>query len=430
MSGLPGGTVTLLFTDIEGSTRILHELGDRYGDVLAEHRRVLREAFRAHGGQEVDTQGDALFYAFASASEAVASAATAQRRLGAFPWPGGVELRVRMGIHTGEPTLTQEGYVGIDLHRGARICAAGHGGQVLVSETTRQLLREQEPEGVQLRDLGPHRLKDLTSPQHLYEIVGDGLLADFPPLKSLENRPTNLPVQPTPLLGRARDLTDLTAWLVTDSTRLVTLTGPGGTGKTRLGLQAAADALEDFPGGVFLVALSPINEPSLVVPTIAQTLGVREGPGRSLEHALVEFFRGRKALLVLDNFEQVIPAAPAVADLLAACPELHVLVTSRAPLRLPGEQEYPVGPLRVPAVGSLPTATPERVSQYEAVRLFVDRAQAVKPTSRSPITTRPRWRRSVCASTVFRSRSSWRRLGSRCSPRKRCWNGSTSAYGC
>jgi predicted ATPase/class 3 adenylate cyclase len=378
--GLPSGTVTLLFTDIEGSTRLLHELGDRYGDALADHRRLLRESFRERDGREVDTQGDAFFVAFATASQAVAAAVATQRRLAAHRWPGGVQLRVRMGIHTGEPTLTDEGYVGVDLHRGARICAAGHGGQVLVSEATRQLLLGHEPAGVGLRDLGPYRLKDLTQPQRLYQVVADGLLAQFPPLKTLENRPTNLPAQPTPLLGRAGELAEIAGLLVREQTGLVTLTGPGGTGKTRLALQAAADALDDFPGGVFLVTLAATRDPALVVPTIAQTLGVREGAGRTVEQALLEFVGDRRLLLLLDNFEQVVQAAPEVAGLLAACPGLGVLVTSRESLRVGGEQEYPVAPLPVPDERDLARADPAGLWQYEAVALFIERAQAVRPS--------------------------------------------------
>ena len=380
MPELPSGTVTLLFTDIEGSTRLLHELGDRYGEALAGHRRLLRECFGEQGGREVDTQGDAFLVAFATASQAVAAAVAAQRRLAAHPWPGGVELRVRMGIHTGEPTRTSEGYVGVDLHRGARICAAGHGGQVLLSEATRQLLLGHEPAGCRLRDLGPHRLKDLTEPQRLYQVDADGLLGQFPPLRTLENRPTNLPTQPTPLLGRARELAEVAALLGRERTRLVTLTGPGGTGKTRLALQAAADALDAFPGGVFLVALASISDPTLVVPTVAQTLGVREGAGRSVEQALGEFLEDRRVLLLLDNFEQVVSAAPEVAGLLATCPGLRVLATSREPLRVGGEQEYPVPPLPVPDERSLARGDPVGLSQYEAVALFVERAQAVKPS--------------------------------------------------
>jgi predicted ATPase/class 3 adenylate cyclase len=376
---LPSGTVTLLFTDIEGSTRLLHELGDRYAEALADHRRLLRECFLERDGREVDTQGDALFVAFPRASDAVAAAVAAQRRLAGHLWPDGVPLRVRMGIHSGEPALTGEGYVGIDLHRGARICAAGHGGQVLLSQTTHELLSGHEPDATSLRDLGEHRLKDLTQPQRLYQLVIAGLPTEFPPLRSLENRPTNLPTQPTPLLGRERELEAIGGLLGREATRLVTLTGPGGIGKTRLALQAAAEALDEFPDGVFFVALAAATDPRLVVPTVAQTLGIREGAGRTIDRALNDYLLDKRLLLLLDNFEQVVEAAPDVSRLLAACSEVKVLVTSREPLHLPGEQEYPVRPLSVPDQRSLQRPDPGLLSQYEAVALFLERAQAVKP---------------------------------------------------
>jgi predicted ATPase/class 3 adenylate cyclase len=368
-----------LFTDIEGSTRLLHELGDRYADTLADHRRLLRECFQERDGQEVDTQGDAFFVAFPRASDAVAAAAAAQRRLAGHRWPGGVPLRVRMGIHSGEPTVTGEGYVGIDVHRGARICAAGHGGQVLLSQATRELLGGHQPDATGLRDLGEHRLKDLTLPQRLYQLVIAGLPEEFPPLRTLENRPTNLPAQPTPLLGRERELEAIGGLLGREATRLVTLTGPGGIGKTRLALQAAAEAVEEFPGGVFFVGLAATSDPGLVVPTVAQTLGIRERAGRTVDQVLKDHLLDKRLLLLLDNFEQVVEAAPEVSALLAACSEVKVLVTSREPLHLPGEQEYPVPPLSVPDQRSLQSSDPGLLSQYEAVALFVERAQAVKP---------------------------------------------------
>jgi class 3 adenylate cyclase len=246
---LPSGTVTFLFTDIAGSTRLLHELGDAYADALAEHRRVLRDAFARHGGVEVDTQGDAFFVAFARASDALDAAREAQATLTGA-------IRVRMGVHTGEPLVTDEGYVGIDVHRAARIAAAGHGGQVLVSQSTRELAGADG-----LRDLGEHRLKDLTAPERIWQL-GEGV---FPPLKRLNA--TNLPVAASALVGRAREVRQIIA-LVRNSTRLVTLTGPGGTGKTRLALQVAAELVEQFPGGVFFVPLADVQQPELVPSTI------------------------------------------------------------------------------------------------------------------------------------------------------------------
>ena len=336
MRGFPTGTVSLLFTDIEGSTKLLHQLGDRYAEVLAEHRRLLREVFARHRGFEVDTQGDAFFYAFASASEAVGAASEAQAALADGP------VRVRMGVHTGEATRTEEGYVGMDVHRAARICAAGHGGQIVVSEATRALL-----DGPELRDLGEHRLKDLSEPQRLYQLGR----ADFPPLRTLHQ--TNLPVPATPFLGRERELAEVLGLL--RSSRMLTLTGPGGTGKTRLGAQAAAEAAEDFPGGVWWVSLAALPDPALVLDSIAQVVGSKNG--------LAEHIADKELLLLLDNFEQLLPAATELAAVLARCSGLRVLVTSREPLRLTAEQEYPVPPF---------------VSE-EAIDFFSARARVVRP---------------------------------------------------
>jgi predicted ATPase/class 3 adenylate cyclase len=331
---LPSGTVTFLFTDIEGSTRLLHELGDRYPVVLAEHHRAMRLAFARHGGVEVDTQGDAFFAAFDNASGAVAAAAEAQSALTEGP------VRVRMGIHTGEPIVWAEGYAGLDVHRGARICACAHGGQVVLSERTRAELSD-----VAVRDLGLHRLKDLSEPQQLYQL-GD---ADFPPLRTLHA--TNLPVQPSPLIGRERELGEVSALL--REHRLATLTGPGGSGKTRLALQVAADVGEEFPHGVFWVPLQAVRDPALVVPTIAQTLGAASN--------LADYLGEKRILLLLDNLEQVIEAAGALSELVAATAHTRLLVTSREPLRIAGEQRYEVEPL----------------PELDAVTLFVERARGI-----------------------------------------------------
>jgi predicted ATPase/class 3 adenylate cyclase len=360
MRELPTGTVTFLFTDIEGSTRLLHDLGDGYAEELAEHRRVLRRAFTGHGGVEVDTQGDAFFVAFARARDAVAAAAGAQRALASRP------IQVRMGIHTGEPLRTDEGYVGIDIHRGARIAAAGHGGQVLVSQTARELIQDDLSDEFALRDLGEHRLKDLSRPQRIFQLVTDGLGSDFPPLETLENRPTNLPPQPTPLIGRERELTEIVEFLRSAEVRLLTLTGPGGAGKTRLALQAAADLLDDFGDGVFFVGLAAITEPSLVIPTIAQALGVKESGGISSEEALAPFLHDRELLLVLDNFEHLLDAALQISDLVLGAPSVKAILSSRAPLRISVEREYPV---------------PE-LAEHDAVALFSERALSINPTFR------------------------------------------------
>jgi class 3 adenylate cyclase len=318
---LPSGTVTFLFTDVEGSTRLLHELGaERYAEALAEHRRVLREAFAAHDGVEVDTQGDAFFVAFLTAPGALLAAAEAAEGLASGP------IRVRMGVHTGTPYVGEEGYIGVDVHRAARIAACGHGGQVLVSASTASLVRA---EG--LHDLGEHRLKDLSAPERLYQLGDD----EFPPLKSLFR--TNLPIPATPFLGRETELAEVASLLAREDVRLLTLTGPGGTGKTRLALQAAALSADAYPQGVYWVPLAPLRDPALVLEEAAQALGARDG--------LVEHIADRELLLFFDNFEQVVEAAPGLSELLSSCPRLDVLVTSREVLQLPGEQAYPVPPL-------------------------------------------------------------------------------------
>ncbi len=336
MPELPRGTVTFLFTDIEGSTRLLHELGaEAYADALAEHRRVLRDAFLRNGGVEVDTQGDAFFVAFSTAPGALAAAEEAQAAL---------ELPVRMGLHTGTPLLTEEGYVGADVHRAARIAAAGHGRQVLVSASTASLA-----DGATLRDLGEHRLRDLSAPQRIFQL-GDG---EFPPLKALDR--TNLPVPATSFLGREQELGEVADLLARDDVRLLTLTGPGGSGKTRLALQAAGEVAEAYPDGIWWVPLGSLREAADVLPAAARELG---GGG-----TLVELVSDRHVLLLLDNFEHVVAAALDVADVLLACPRADIVVTSRERLRVQGEHVYPVPVL----------------ARAEARELFTQRARAVQP---------------------------------------------------
>jgi predicted ATPase/class 3 adenylate cyclase len=338
MGDLPTGTVTLLFADVEQSTALLLRLGPkRYSAALAEYQRVVRQAVESNGGVQVDAEGDGFFAAFSSAEQAVSGAAEAQAALAERG------LHVRMGMHTGEPLVVDGRYRGIDVHQAARVAAAGHGEQVLLSEATRDLLDA----SVRVRDLGRHRLKDLGEPVRLYQL-GDG---DFPPPRGLDS--TNLPVQPTPLIGREHELQE--AGRLLRAHRIVTLTGPGGSGKTRVALQLAANAVDDFPGGVVWVPLQALRDSELVLPTIARAIGTA---GRDEDGS-----GDRRVLLVLDNFEQLLDAGSRVADLAAELPRLHLLITSRQPLHVSGEHEYPVLPL----------------SEQEAVTLFVERAIAVKP---------------------------------------------------
>jgi predicted ATPase len=340
---LPTGTVTLLFTDIEGSTRLLEQLGEGYADALAEHRRLCRMTFVRHGGLEVDTQGDAFFVAFGKASDALAAAAEAQTALAEAG-----SILVRMGMHTGEPTRTEEGYVGIDVNRAARIAASGHGGQILLSQSTRQLIQ-----GEEFLDLGEHRLKDVGT-LRIFQFGKER----FPPLKSLGK--SDLPRTTTPLVGRERELGDILQLLETRRNVVVTVVGPGGIGKTRLALAAAAELAPAFDDGVSFVDLSAVREPELVEPTIVAELGLR---GQLADH-----LREREVLLVLDNLEQVVAVGPDLATLVAASLRLAILATSREPLHIGAEIEYPLSPL---------AAAP-------AAELFRQRALTIDPQFDAP----------------------------------------------
>ena len=373
---LPSGTVTFLFTDIEGSTRLLQALPDRYAELLEEHGRLIRRAISAHGGTEIGTEGDSFFAVFASAIAAVAATAQAQRELAAAGWPGGLGLRVRMGLHTGEGRLSGRNYVGIDVHRGARIAAAAHGGEVLVSDATRALVASSLPEGLTLRDLGEHRLKDLNAHERLYRLVIDGLPSEFPPPRSEGIGKAHVPPRATSFVGRRRDLEALQQ--LVRGNRLVTLIGPGGTGKTSLAIQLAVEAAGDFVDGAWFVDLAPLTDPGLVGPTIARALGLSDQPGRPIIDLLKAYIEPRAMLLVLDNFEHLLDAAPVVAELLTTAPSVKILVTSRSVLNLYGEQEFPVAPLALPRTTD-PVAVDE-VARFEAVALFLERARAVKPT--------------------------------------------------
>jgi len=346
---LPTGTVTFLFTDIEGSTRLLHELGaDGYAAALDEHRRVLRAAFAANGGVECDTQGDAFFFAFPTVQGAIEAVVRAQRDLATGP------VRVRMGLHTGTPLVTPEGYVGVDVHRAARIAAAGHGCQVLLSQSTAALT-----DGRGLTDLGLHYFKDLAAAERVFQL-GDGM---FPPLKSLYR--TNLPVAPTPFLGREAELAETAELLIRRDLRLVTLTGPGGTGKTRLAVQAAANVWDHFPDGIFWVPLAALRDATIVPSAVLQAIGSKEQTAKTPLQSLVAGLAGKRLLLVLDNAEHLMPAvANVIADLISGAPTIRVLVTSRERLRLQGEHTYPVPPM----------------TRADGVRLFLERAHAVDPS--------------------------------------------------
>ena len=380
--GLPAGTLTFLFTDIEGSTKLQSELGtDRYQDVLETHTRILRDAFK-DGGFEVRVEGDALFVVFPVAAKAVRATAAAQRALAAASFPHGATVRVRMGMHTGEgrPATADAGadYVGLDVNRAARVAAAGHGGQVLLTEATATLARPDLGDGVSIRDLGEFRLKDLASPERLYQLVISGCAPDFPPLRTLDRAATFLPAQPSSFIGREREIAEGQRLL--EKARLVTLTGPGGTGKTRLSLRIAEESAAAFGDGTFFVPLAPISDPGLVPSTIAHALGVQVSGSELPLSRVLDHIKGRRMLLVLDNFEQILPAAPVVGQLLGASPALKVIASSRAPLRIAGEQEFPVPPLDLPDPERLPAL--EVLAQSDAVRLFVERAMAVRPDFR------------------------------------------------
>src|SRR5947209_13179038 len=345
MPDLPTGTVTMLFSDIEGSTRLLQQLGESYSHVLTECQHLLRTSFQQWHGHEVDTQGDSFFVAFARATDALSAAVDAQRALAAHAWPEGVAVRVRIGIHTGEPSRSSEGYVGLDVHRAARVMSAAHGGQVLLSQATATLVEQDLPDDVSLRDLGEHRLKDLGRPRRLFQLVISDLPADFPRVRTLDTYQHNLPVQLTPFIGREQELAAVQDLLRREDVRLLTLTGPGGAGKTRLGLQVAAELSDRFTDGVFFVNLAPISDPALAIPTVAQTLDIPEGAGQPWLERLREALQRRQMLLLLDNFEQVVSAGVGVAELLTACPQLKVVVTSREVLHVRAEREFTVPPL-------------------------------------------------------------------------------------
>lgn len=375
---LPSGTVTFLFSDIEGSTRLLERLGPAYPGLLATHHRLLQRAFAENHGQVVDAPGDGFFVVFSRAEDAVRAAISAQKAIAAEAWPNGASVRVRMGLHTGEPMLLADRYVGIDVHRGARIAAAGHGGQVLLSSTTWSLAGSSVSTQADVIDLGEHRLKDLPVAERLLQLKVAGLPVEFPPPRTLTGQRHNFPGQATKLIGRERESDVIKALLARPEVRLVTLTGMGGMGKTRLAQEVGTHVEDVFPDGIWFVDLAPLHDPELVSSAIARTVGIQEVSGRPVFDSLKDYFKARTALLVLDNFEQILPAANLVSDLLANCPGLRVLVTSRSILKLSGEHEVPVPPLTLPDLAASAVAN-NHLASSEAVRLFVERAEAARP---------------------------------------------------
>src|ERR1051325_8036858 len=360
-SGLPTGVVTLLFTDVEGSTRLLHELGDDYGEALHEHRRRLRAAFAEHEGVEVDTQGDAFFVVFARASNAVAAAADCQRALVGGP------IRVRMGLHTGEPRLTEEGYVGLDVHKGARIAAVGHGGQVLMSEPTKALV------DADVLDLGAHRLKDLSTPERIYQLEIDGLPREFPLLKTIEAGMKNLPLPRTSFVGRASELEAIDRLLDDPGCPLLTLVGPGGVGKTRLALEAAARRVDRYSHGVHFVPLVSVASPDFLAPALAESIQFAvDGAhsGFSAQDQLLDYLSERSMLLVLDNFEHLVEGSAFLSDVVERAPQVELLATSRERLNVQSEWVFDVDGLGLAENGN---------GSASAVQLFVERAKQVAP---------------------------------------------------
>jgi predicted ATPase/class 3 adenylate cyclase len=374
---LPTGTVTFLFTDIEGSTLMVQELGERWIDVLEAQRRVMRRAITDNDGHEMGTEGDSFFVVFASAVKAVKAVVTAQQALAAEPWPEGFPVRVRMGLHTGEARLVGGDYIGLEVHRAARIASAGHGGQVVLSEPTQALIETDLPSDVTLRDLGEHRLKDLPRPERIFQLDIPGLPAEFPALKSLNLRRNNLPLRLTTFVGRGAELAELKSLLAHE--RLLTLAGPGGMGKTSLAIQLGADVMAAYSQGVWLTELAALSDPNLVAPTVLTVFGLREQPGRSPTATLIDYLHTREVLLILDNCEHLLePSAQLAEALLQDCPHLRIVATSRQGLGVAGEMVWRVPSLTVPDPKRLLPL--DVTAESAAVVLFTDRAAAANPS--------------------------------------------------
>jgi len=371
---LPVETLTFLFTDIEGSTVLLRRLGEGvYARVLADHHSLIRSGLAAHGGQEVGTQGDAFFAVFSSPKACVMAVVEMQQTLESHGWPEGERVRVRMGVHTGEAAQTVTGLVGLDVHRAARVAAVAYGGQVLLSETAAALVRDSLPPGAALRDLGAHRLKDLGRPEQIFQLHAAGMQIEFPPLRSLGNPalPNNLPAQLATFIGRDRELAEVRA--LVGSSRLVTLTGAGGSGKTRLSLQVAAELLDGSGDGVWLVELAAVSDEDAVAPAICRALGIAAQPGRPVPEILLDALAPQDVLIVLDNCEHLIGACAKTADAIVRhCPRVHLVATSREPLGIGGETIYRVPPLSLPPPGDGGLPAP---GSSDAVALFAERAK-------------------------------------------------------
>jgi predicted ATPase/class 3 adenylate cyclase len=376
-SKLPSGTVTLLAFGVEGAAQVLEALGERYYALLQRSHELIRGAFGRYGGQVVSLAEDGALAAFPAGSQALAAAVAAQRALATEPWPAGAALRIRMGLHTGEPRLTDSGYVGLDVHRAIRIGAAAKGGQILLSAAAREGMADGELANLVVRDLGSHQLKDLRYPEQIFEISVPGLSGPATSIRSVTNQPNNLPVPPTSFIGRERQIAEVCSLLRLDEVRLVTLTGPGGTGKTRLSIEVGRALLDEHLAGTLQVLLAPLRDPALIVTKIAQALGVPEAPGKPMIESVKSRIGDGRLLLLLDNFEQLVDGASVVAELLASCPNLKVLVTSQQPLRLSYEREYPVPPLQLPAADA---SRADGASDSEATRLFVERVRQSKPS--------------------------------------------------
>ncbi|MBA2446352.1 MAG: tetratricopeptide repeat protein, partial [Nocardioidaceae bacterium] len=374
MAALPSGTVSMLFSDMEGSTSLLSRLGDAYVQALDGQRQILRASWARCGGVEMGTEGDSFFVVFDTAEAAVNAAATAQASLLGFEWPAGAQIRVRMGIHSGNPLVHDGGYVGMDVHRAARIAGSAHGGQVVLSSATAGLVTEHLPAGAWLVDLGSHQLKDIASTERLFQLCAPGLPTEFPPLKTL-GAASSLPVPATSLVGRDGELAELRSLLCSAGVRLVTLTGPGGTGKTRLAVGLAKQLVDAYPDGVYFVPLATITGAHSMWTSIAEVLDAP--PEGRIPPGFFDHVGHRSALIVLDNLEQIAGADSVVADLLAAAPQVVLITTSRRPLHLTAEHEHSVPPLELPDEHTL-----EGIERSGAVQLFVERAQKAKASFR------------------------------------------------